>query len=86
MLNYSWKVIILTIIELIDKRRTMLAPMIQHLTVLEEASISMEQSSFEMKDNDELDPEETISLNEDGNHLIPLALLVYWFIFQIAYT
>ena len=48
----------------------MLAPMIQHLTVLEEASISMEQSSFEMKDNDELDPEETISLSEDGNHLI----------------
>ena len=55
----------------------MLAPMIQHLTVLEEASISMEQSSFEMRDNDELDPEDTISLNEDGNHLIPLALLVY---------
>lgn len=31
----------------------MFAPMIQHLTVLEEASVSMEQSPVEIKEDDE---------------------------------
>jgi len=37
---------------ILDKRKTMVQPSLQHLTVLEEASVSMEQSN-ELKSDDD---------------------------------
>ena len=44
MQRYLWNVSVINNLIYLDKRKTMAQPIIQQLTVLEEASISMEQS------------------------------------------